>query len=64
MKPGLHGHAYCSAIQISAWWKRLQSSTGYQKIMNDGEGEKIEVRNCSKCSERRFPLRGLLPSIN
>lgn len=43
IKPGSRGHEFCSALQISSWWKRLQSLTWEKKVATDEEGEEVGI---------------------
>lgn len=36
------GYLSCFALQISSWWRRLQSLTEEKKSSSDGEGEEAE----------------------
>lgn len=45
VKPGSHGHAYCSLLQPFSEWRRQQTLTEEKVDSNDGVGQKDEVRD-------------------
>lgn len=37
-----HGHVFCSALQVSVLWQKLEFLTEKKRATNDAEGEGVE----------------------
>lgn len=40
---GGHGHAFCSALQFSSWWRGRVCLTEKKEVANNREGEELEI---------------------
>lgn len=66
IKRSSNGHVLCSALQFTAWYRRLETFTKQKEILSDGEEEKSKNgrRNCLRCSEHSRSMVGFVEIIN
>lgn len=43
IKPGVHGHMFCSALHFFCWWQTVQYLINEKEARNAQEGEEVEV---------------------
>lgn len=43
IEPGGYSHVLCFALLFSSWWRILQYLTEKKEVMNDENGEEVEI---------------------